>query len=93
MAKSKRLDDLDPDDTFPLSVIPKVKQVKGLRRVIEDYDSLLSTNAAIVKLIDWAIKEHWLPGYEKKPNNGLDKANKKGYKVSKQDEPTSEVAN
>ena len=34
-------------------------------QLIQAYDRLLSINGAINKLVDWAIKEHWLPGYER----------------------------
>lgn len=31
--------------------------------LVETYDPHLAVNAAILKLIQWAIQEHWLPGY------------------------------
>lgn len=82
MAKPINLDDRDEDEIFKLVITPNVGRVKRLRSLIEDYDVLLSTNNAILKLMDWAIKEHWIPGYERK-EKVLDNANKKGYKVSK----------
>lgn len=77
MAKPISLEDRAPEDRFPFSLNLKVKHMVALRQLIEAYDPLMSTNIAILKMIDWAIKEHWIPGYERKP---LDKDQKKGYK-------------
>ena len=43
------------------------KDVKdSFERLVEDYDSHLSVNNAIQKLVEYALHSHWLPGYEKK---------------------------
>jgi hypothetical protein len=38
---------------------------EGFNKLVKSYDPLLSINKAIVKLIMFAIKENWLPGYER----------------------------
>lgn len=58
--KSRRLTDYRGRH-FQIRWEPEVK--KAFKRLIEDYDAHLSFNAAIQKLVEYAIENHVLPGY------------------------------
>lgn len=45
---------------------------EDFRRLVNDVDSLLTVSKAIQRLVLYAIKENWLPGYERQPKRVKD---------------------
>jgi hypothetical protein len=51
----------------PIQIYWDLRTRQDFERLLNEYDPVISINQGVLKLILWAINEHYLPGYERRP--------------------------